>query len=116
MVVKGMTRAEMILKLVMSPHEPPQVFVDNYTKLLSDCGAADTFQRVLDMKGLKRSEQSAMLDLLRQRHQPCAGGGGGRGGGHSPPTGGWGGAPPLWPPGLGPARNKRTPGSGGWRS
>ncbi|RLV97064.1 hypothetical protein DV515_00012111 [Chloebia gouldiae] len=65
-VVKGMTRAEMILKVVMAPHEPPVVFVDNYIKLLADC-STDTFQKILDMKGLKRSEQSSMLDLFRLR-------------------------------------------------
>ncbi|XP_037533393.1 vacuolar protein sorting-associated protein 53 homolog [Nematolebias whitei] len=65
-VVKGMTRAEMILKVVMAPHEPPVVFVDNYIKLLVD-GNPETFQKILDMKGLKRSEQSSMLDLFRQR-------------------------------------------------
>uniref|UniRef100_A0A8D0GXX9 Vacuolar protein sorting-associated protein 53 homolog n=1 Tax=Sphenodon punctatus TaxID=8508 RepID=A0A8D0GXX9_SPHPU len=65
-VVKGMTRAEMILKVVMAPHEPAVVFVDNYIKLLADC-STDTFQKILDMKGLKRSEQSSMLDLFRQR-------------------------------------------------
>ncbi|KAF2984116.1 hypothetical protein EK904_010471, partial [Melospiza melodia maxima] len=48
-VVKGMTRAEMILKVVMAPHEPPVVFVDNYIKLLADC-STDTFQKILDMK------------------------------------------------------------------
>ncbi|XP_029467279.1 vacuolar protein sorting-associated protein 53 homolog isoform X2 [Rhinatrema bivittatum] len=65
-VVKGMTRAEMILKVVMAPHEPSVVFVDNYIKLLADC-STDTFQKILDMKGLKRSEQSGMLELFRQR-------------------------------------------------
>uniref|UniRef100_A0A8C4R3U2 Vacuolar protein sorting-associated protein 53 homolog n=1 Tax=Eptatretus burgeri TaxID=7764 RepID=A0A8C4R3U2_EPTBU len=68
-VVKGMTRAEMILKVVMSPQDPPQGFVDNYIKLLSD-SSPDTFQKVLDMKGLKRGEQSAMLELFRQRQPP----------------------------------------------
>uniref|UniRef100_A0A8C6S603 Vacuolar protein sorting-associated protein 53 homolog n=1 Tax=Neogobius melanostomus TaxID=47308 RepID=A0A8C6S603_9GOBI len=65
-VVKGMTRAEMILKVVMAPHEPPVVFVDNYIKLLAD-GNPETFQKILDMKGLKRSEHSSMLELFRQR-------------------------------------------------
>ncbi|KAK3560986.1 hypothetical protein QTP86_023178 [Hemibagrus guttatus] len=65
-VVKGMTRAEMILKVVMAPHEPPVIFVDNYIKLLAD-GNPETFQKILDMKGLKRSEQSSMLELFRQR-------------------------------------------------
>ena len=48
-VVKGMTRGEMILKVVMSPHEPPQGFVDNYTKLLAESDSTE-FQKVLDMK------------------------------------------------------------------
>ncbi|XP_043858525.1 LOW QUALITY PROTEIN: vacuolar protein sorting-associated protein 53 homolog [Dromiciops gliroides] len=65
-VVKGMTRAEMILKVVMAPHEPLAVFVDNLIKLLTDCNT-ETFQKILDMKGLKRSEQSSMLELFRQR-------------------------------------------------
>ncbi|MEE6469474.1 hypothetical protein FKM82_008644 [Ascaphus truei] len=61
-----MTRAEMILKVVMAPHEPSVVFVDNYIKLLADCNT-ETFQKILEMKGLKRSEQSSMLELFRQR-------------------------------------------------
>ncbi|XP_075709044.1 vacuolar protein sorting-associated protein 53 homolog [Rhinoderma darwinii] len=65
-VVKGMTRAEMILKVVMAPHENSVVFVDNYIKLLADCNT-ETFQKILEMKGLKRSEQSNMLELFRQR-------------------------------------------------
>ncbi|KAL2096130.1 hypothetical protein ACEWY4_008278 [Coilia grayii] len=65
-VVKGMTRAEMILKVIMAPHEPSVVFVDNYIKLLAD-GNPETFQKILDMKGLKRSEQSSMIELFRQR-------------------------------------------------
>ncbi|XP_042298584.1 vacuolar protein sorting-associated protein 53 homolog isoform X2 [Sceloporus undulatus] len=72
-VVKGMTRAEMILKVVMAPHEPAVVFVDNYIKLLADCNT-DMFQKILDMKGLKRSEQSTMLDLFRQRQPAPASG------------------------------------------
>ncbi|XP_066281087.1 vacuolar protein sorting-associated protein 53 homolog isoform X1 [Branchiostoma lanceolatum] len=65
-VVKGMTKAEMILKVVMSPHDPPAGFVDNYIKLLADSDTGN-FQKVLDMKGLKRSEQSTMLELFRTR-------------------------------------------------
>ncbi|GCC24611.1 hypothetical protein chiPu_0003013 [Chiloscyllium punctatum] len=53
-------------QVVMAPHEASVVFVDNYIKLLADC-STETFQKVLDMKGLKRSEQSSMLELFRQR-------------------------------------------------
>ncbi|KAK3083798.1 hypothetical protein FSP39_003324, partial [Pinctada imbricata] len=65
-VVKGMTKAEMILKVVMSPNEPPQGFVDSYIRLLSDSDINE-FQKVLEMKGLRRSEQSNILEIYRAR-------------------------------------------------
>ncbi|XP_063395988.1 vacuolar protein sorting-associated protein 53 homolog [Mytilus trossulus] len=65
-VVKGMTKAEMILKVVMSPHEQPQGFVDNYIRLLSDSDINE-FQKVLEMKGLRRGEQSNLLEIYRAR-------------------------------------------------
>ena len=37
------------LQVVMAPHEPSVVFVDNYIKLLAD-GNPETFQKTLDMK------------------------------------------------------------------
>lgn len=36
-------------QVVMAPHEPSVVFVDNYIKLLTDCNT-ETFQKILDMK------------------------------------------------------------------
>lgn len=48
-VVKGMTRAEMILKVVMAPNDPPKAFVEQYAKLLPDSDLAE-FQKVLDIK------------------------------------------------------------------
>lgn len=67
-VVKGMTKAEMILKVVMAPHENAESFVDNYMKLLPESDITE-FQKVLDMKGLKRSEQNVMTDIFRS-HLP----------------------------------------------
>ena len=63
-VVKGMTKAEMLLKVVMTPHEPHSAFVTACMKLLVDPDS-DTLQKVLDMKGLRRVEQSAILDVFR---------------------------------------------------
>ncbi|XP_065335075.1 vacuolar protein sorting-associated protein 53 homolog [Cloeon dipterum] len=63
-VVKGMTRAEMILKVVMSPSDPPAAFVEQYVKLLPQSDTSE-FQKVLDMKGLRRQDQAAMLELFR---------------------------------------------------
>ncbi|XP_035224541.1 vacuolar protein sorting-associated protein 53 homolog isoform X2 [Stegodyphus dumicola] len=48
-VVKGMTKAEMILKVVMAPHENAESFVENYMKLLPESDITE-FQKVLDMK------------------------------------------------------------------
>ncbi|XP_030847285.1 vacuolar protein sorting-associated protein 53 homolog [Strongylocentrotus purpuratus] len=65
-VVKGMTKAEMILKVVMSPQDPAEAFVDNYIKLIADTDTSN-FQKLLEMKGLKRSDQNAMLDIFKAR-------------------------------------------------
>ncbi|XP_065054602.1 vacuolar protein sorting-associated protein 53 homolog [Rhopilema esculentum] len=65
-VAKGMSKAEMILKVVMSPHDPPGGFVENYIKLLNDSDTAN-FQKLLEMKGLKRNEQHSMLELFRSK-------------------------------------------------
>ncbi|XP_039262608.2 vacuolar protein sorting-associated protein 53 homolog [Styela clava] len=67
-VIKGMTKAEMLLKVVMYPHDPADAFVANYSRLLSSA-EADTFQKVLEMKGLKRSEQAPLLEIF-WRKQP----------------------------------------------
>ncbi|KAH9377424.1 hypothetical protein HPB48_016801 [Haemaphysalis longicornis] len=65
-VVKGMTKAEMLLKMVLAPHEPAESFVEHYAKLLPDSDAHE-FQKVLDMKGLKRSEQNVLTEVFRTR-------------------------------------------------
>eukprot|EP00112_Aurelia_sp_Birch-Aquarium-sp1_P023247 Seg685.3 transcript_id=Seg685.3/GoldUCD/mRNA.D3Y31 product="Vacuolar protein sorting-associated protein 53-like" protein_id=Seg685.3/GoldUCD/D3Y31 len=80
-VAKGMSKAEMILKVVMSPHDPPAGFVDNYIKLLNDSDTAN-FQKLLEMKGLKRNEQHTMLELFRSRI-PAGSAGGSAGALHS---------------------------------
>lgn len=48
-VVKGMTKAEMILKVVMAPTEPDTSFVDQFLKLLPDSDISE-FQKILEMK------------------------------------------------------------------
>lgn len=44
-----LTASSAPLQVVMAPHEPAVVFVDNYIKLLAD-GNPETFQKILDMK------------------------------------------------------------------
>ncbi|XP_064648939.1 vacuolar protein sorting-associated protein 53 homolog isoform X2 [Lineus longissimus] len=85
-VVKGMTKAEMILKVIMSPHDPPQGYVENYIKLLVDRDINE-FQKVLEMKGLKRNEQSTLLDIFRTKIPSQGQHGGSSDHHHSGPTG-----------------------------
>eukprot|EP00041_Stephanoeca_diplocostata_P000373 m.14441 g.14441 ORF g.14441 m.14441 type:complete len:903 (-) comp10450_c0_seq1:269-2977(-) len=64
-VTKGLTGAEMILKVVMAPHEPPQLYVEDYIKLVGDDEGITQLQKILDMKGLRKSEQQPLLDAYR---------------------------------------------------
>lgn len=60
-VVKGMTRGEMLLKVVMSPSEPIPAFVEQFNKLLSDAESSE-FIKVLDMKGVRKVDQSVYIE------------------------------------------------------
>ena len=62
-----MTRAEMILKVVMDASETNQKFVEHYTRLLPDSDVVE-FQKILDMKGVRRSDQQQLIDVYRS-HQ-----------------------------------------------
>ncbi|CAK9810263.1 Vacuolar protein sorting-associated protein 53 homolog [Anthophora quadrimaculata] len=64
-VVKGMSSAEMILKIVMSPIESPKDFVKQCRIRLPDLQAPE-FQKILDMKGLKKTEQVLLLEQFKQ--------------------------------------------------
>lgn len=63
-VTKGMTRAEMIIKVVMTPIEPAKNFVEQYKKLLPDSQLAE-FHKVLDMKSVKRQDQTMLSDIFK---------------------------------------------------
>ncbi|XP_076231687.1 vacuolar protein sorting 53 isoform X1 [Calliopsis andreniformis] len=64
-VVEGMASAEMILKIVMSPIESPKDFVEQCRMRLPDLQAPE-FQKILDMKGLKKPEQVLLLEQFKQ--------------------------------------------------
>lgn len=63
-VTKGMTKAEMILKVVMTPVDPQKNFVEQYKKLLPECQLTE-FHKILEMKCLKRQEQTALAELFK---------------------------------------------------
>ncbi len=64
-----MSRAELILKCVMTPCEPIQGFVDNYIKLLAD-NDINTFRMMIEMKGYtKRADLNNFLDVFKLKVQ-----------------------------------------------
>ena len=60
-----MTRAEMILKVVMSPADPLDGFVEQYIRLVQDPDLAE-LGKLLEMKGLRRGDQAAYLERFRE--------------------------------------------------
>lgn len=64
-VVKGMTKAEMIIKVVMQPTSPAQTFIEQYLKLLPESSQIE-FNKIMDMKGLKRSDSTYLLELYKR--------------------------------------------------
>lgn len=59
-----MTRAEMVLKVVMDASDTNAKYVAQYTRLLPDSDPSE-FQKILDMKGVRRSDQQQLVDLYR---------------------------------------------------
>lgn len=64
-----MTKAEMILKVVLVPHERVDNFIESYNKLLPDSDTNE-FQKILDMKGVKRAESNILLEAFKSRSVP----------------------------------------------
>ncbi|XP_044764347.1 vacuolar protein sorting-associated protein 53 homolog isoform X2 [Coccinella septempunctata] len=65
-VTKGMTKAEMILKVVMTPIEPNKNFVEQCRKLLPDCQLSE-YYKILDMKSVKRQEHAVLVELFKSK-------------------------------------------------
>lgn len=63
---RGLGKVETILKTAMSPHEPYDMFIDHYFLLISDRHLGN-FQRILELKGLKRTEQQQMVDAFMKK-------------------------------------------------
>ncbi|TDG46577.1 hypothetical protein AWZ03_007015 [Drosophila navojoa] len=70
-VVKDMTRAEMIIKVVMTPVQPPAHFTQQVLKLLPDITIAE-YQKILDMKAVKRVDQLQLIDLFKHTASAAA--------------------------------------------
>eukprot|EP00051_Salpingoeca_urceolata_P027977 m.484296 g.484296 ORF g.484296 m.484296 type:complete len:850 (+) comp23287_c0_seq1:244-2793(+) len=62
-VSKQMLKAEMILKVLRKPHDPPKLYVEDYLELVGhEEGGLGAFQKILDMKGLYKKEQAPLIE------------------------------------------------------
>lgn len=64
-VIKGMTKAEMIVKIVMANLNPHALFIEQYLKLLPDNTLIE-FHKICEMKGIKRADQAQLIDLYKK--------------------------------------------------
>jgi len=58
---KSTGRLEALLKVIVTPVDPPDGFILNYTLLIGDASFSN-FQKILDLKGTPLPEQSGLLD------------------------------------------------------
>ncbi|ETN79872.1 Vps53-like protein [Necator americanus] len=70
-VSAALNKAEMILKVVMSNMETPEDFVEHYSTLLPESNTSE-LQKVLDMRGVKKVEQTAILQAYRLKFGAAA--------------------------------------------
>ncbi|KAJ3044469.1 Vacuolar protein sorting-associated protein 53 [Rhizophlyctis rosea] len=68
---KGVTKVEQLLKVVLRPYEPVEGIVETYLLLFHDYSVAN-FQKVLELKGLKRAENQVVIDAFQRRIPPDA--------------------------------------------
>ncbi|CAG0892895.1 unnamed protein product [Darwinula stevensoni] len=71
-VVNGMNHIEIMLKVVMSPMDPPTSFLEQYLNLLPDSDLTE-FQKILEMKGIRRNEQSHLIESYQNKASKMSG-------------------------------------------
>ncbi|CAL1706403.1 unnamed protein product [Somion occarium] len=60
-VTKNTTRLEALLKVIVTPADPAEGFILNYTLLIGDASFSN-FQKILDLKGTPPAEQNDLMD------------------------------------------------------
>ncbi|KAF8658322.1 hypothetical protein AX16_002090 [Volvariella volvacea WC 439] len=60
-LVKNCGHLEALLKVIVTPVDPPEGFILNYTLLIGDASFSN-FQKILDLKGTPKAEQNHLLD------------------------------------------------------
>ncbi|XP_058833094.1 vacuolar protein sorting-associated protein 53 homolog [Topomyia yanbarensis] len=93
-VVKGMAKAEMIIKVVMQPIHPVSLYIEQYLKMLPESPVTE-FHKILEMKSVKKIEQQQLVELYKRSCPLTAQQSSGMTDGGSSATAGAGDAPPL---------------------
>ncbi|KAL4251433.1 VPS53 family protein [Abortiporus biennis] len=62
-VTKNTTKLETLLKVIVTPVDPAEGFVLNYTLLIGDASFSN-FQKILDLKGTPKLEQNDLMDTF----------------------------------------------------
>ncbi|KAI0000479.1 Vps53-like protein [Russula vinacea] len=62
-VTRSTQRLEALLKVIVTPQDPPEGFILNYTLLIGDASFSN-FQKIIDLKGTPRAEQNDLLDFF----------------------------------------------------
>ncbi|KAI8814119.1 Vps53-like protein [Cladochytrium replicatum] len=65
-LTKGVSRVEQLLKVVMNPVDPPEQLISTYMALFNDPSVAN-FIKAIELKGLKRPEIQALVEVFQQQ-------------------------------------------------
>lgn len=60
-VTKGVSRIETLLRMLMAPDSPAEELIEAYMDLVGDRSFSN-FQKVLELKGIRKVDQNAILD------------------------------------------------------
>ncbi|GAA6017952.1 hypothetical protein JCM10207_002717 [Rhodosporidiobolus poonsookiae] len=71
-VTRNVQNIDTLLKVIMSPEDPAEEFVKHYL-LLVPCQSFSDFQKVLDLKGVRRADQNHLLDLFLAKTSTATG-------------------------------------------
>ncbi|EAA11410.4 AGAP006623-PA [Anopheles gambiae str. PEST] len=64
-VVKGMAKAEMIIKVVMQPIHPASLYIEQYLKLMPESSVVE-FHKILEMKNVRKIEQQQLVEAYKR--------------------------------------------------
>ena len=57
----------MLLKTVMIPNDPVEGLVERYMTMYADDLSVSGFQKILDLKGLRKQKQQLLIDVLQHK-------------------------------------------------